>query len=172
MKKTTMIAIAIVFIVAICAMFFLRNINKMPVDIVRKHYDNESASFRLATVIEQVDVDSKTVLLFYYTANGGIANAILERGLLGYKVVNYSGEVAPVNNLMPTSVGFSSYGKAKSISWYVLYDQSITRAVIGGNESTIIFADNLKIYYLLSDFTDVPRGEFYNNEGELVWLIE
>ena len=170
-KKTSIIAGAVICIAVVCAIFFLKEINKMPADILRRYFANEPAPFRLSTIIEQIDIDSKTTLVFYYTDNGGIANAILEKGLLGYKVVNYTGEVAPLNERIPTSLFFSSYGESKSIIWHVLYDQNITRATVGGNEASVFTADNIKIYYLLGDYAELPSAEFYNGD-ELVWVIE
>ena len=171
MKKTSIIAGVVICIVVICAIYFMKDIKKTPVDILRSNFADEPAPFRLSTVIEQIDIDNKTTLVFYYTDNGGIANAILEKGLLGYKVVNYSGEVAPFNERVSTSRFFSSYGESKSIIWYVLYDQNITRVMVGGNEASIFTVDNIKMYYLLNDYAEPPPAEYYNGD-ELVWVIE
>ena len=171
MKKRVIVICLVCIAVICCAIYLLKDISKTPSDIVRQYFLNESASFNLSTVIEQIDIDSKTTLIFYRTANGGVANAVLERGLLGYKIVDYSGEVALTNDIIPSSCLFSSYGEAKSIMWYVLYDQSITRVIVGGNEASIFSADNLKIYYTLSDSPEAQRCEFYNCD-ELIWLIE
>jgi hypothetical protein len=110
-------------------------------------------------------------LVFYYTDNGGIANVVLRRGLLGYKVVSYSGEVSPVSETAPAGLFSKSNVDGTSIHWYVLYDQSITRVVVGDEEAAIFSTDSLKMYYLLSGIMEPLPVEFYRDD-DLIWTIE
>ena len=173
MKKRiiTVICVAIIVVIAVVAVYLFRDVSKAPTDIVRQHFVNSSAAFRLASVIEEIEVDKNTALVFYLSSNGTVANAVLEKGLFGYRVVNYSGEIAPTNETIPSGRFFSLFNDSESIVWYVLYDQSITRVTIGDNEADIINASNLKIYYSLGNYRTEPRCDFYTG-NELVWSIE
>ena len=173
MKKRIVIisCAALIVVIAAFAVYLFRDVSKAPTDIVRQHFVNESAAFRLASVIKEIEVDSNTALVFYLSSNGTVANAVLEKGLFGYKVVNYSGEVAPTSEIIPSGRFYSSFSDTESIVWYVLYDQSITQVMAGDNEADIITANNMKIYYSFGNFKTEPRCDFYNGD-ELVWSIE
>ena len=170
-RNTIMLCVALIVVIAIVAVFLSSDLRKTPTDIIRQHFANESASFQLATVIEEIKIDNNYALVFYLKSNGAVSNAVLKKGLLGYRVIDYSGEVAPTSEVIPSGRFFSLISDSESIVWYVLYDQSITRVSVGDDEASIVNASNLRIYYSFGNYMTEPRCDFYAG-NELVWTVE
>lgn len=160
--------------VAICAIIVLGSSanHASAVDALFRKYGNEADVIRPQSIITEVDAGDDGTVIFYYNANNNLACAIAEQGIFGYTIVKNGAELT-VESGTPVSVMAGQYNKvSKWRAWGILRDSEITKAIIYGQEATIVEAEGLRLFYMIGD-GEIPDDyyTFYNGAGELVWEI-
>lgn len=166
---------SIFFVFILCATVLLgaSGLKESAADALFQELRNEAAVVRPESVIQQVNLDDGSILIFYYNANRNLGCAIVERGIFDYKVIKTGAELA-VESTAPVSVMAGHYNNANNWRvWGILRDNSITKALIYAQEANIIESDGLRLFYIIGDgrMPDNDDFKFFDAAGSLVWKI-
>ncbi len=142
-------------------------------DVLFRTLKNEAAVVRPESIIEQVDLDDGSILIFYYNANGNSACAVMEQGVFNYKIATTSAELS-IDGFVPAQIMAGQYNNGDNWRvWGILRDNTITKALIYGQEAAIIEADGLRFCFILGEgrIQDNDDFQFFDAAGNLVWEI-
>jgi hypothetical protein len=133
---------------------------KTPLAALEKGYISENRSIeRYSGLIEQIAISSDESLLFYFNGNGNVNCAVVEKRLVGYKVVDVNAELLPYHEERKVGLYGSSYNRgSKWVYFGVVYDDSVETVVWNDVEAIRFSSSNLDMLYAFGD------GEFKGKE--------
>lgn len=138
----------VLFIVLV--LFAVRQTTYKPIQVVKQHFGGQASSLSVNRLLKQVKLNEEQVLLFYYNNKNNIAYALLEKGLLGYKLLHASGELTVKNDVIPAGLQFGFYNKESGwVGCGVIYDDSVAKIIIDDNNANIINGDDIRLWYLV-----------------------
>lgn len=175
LTHTVLLFSCILFAMALCTTVLLgaSAVSESVVDVLFREYRDENAVVRPSSVIDQIDLDNGSSLIFYYNAKRNIALAILEKGIFKYEIATTSTELT-VDFGTPVSVMSSQYnGGDNWLAWGILRDSYITKAMFFGKEASIIETGDLRLCFMIGEgkIPDEYDFRFYNEVGNLVWDV-
>lgn len=114
---------------------------------------------RYSGLIEQIDINPKESLLFYFNGNGNVNCAVAEKRLTGYKIVDVNAELAPYREDLRVGLYGSTYNKgSKWVYFGIIYDDSVEKIVWNDTEGIRLNSSDMDLVYAVGD------GEFKGNE--------
>ena len=161
-KKPTMIIIMILLGLLLTVWYTQP---KTPLTALENRYMGKKESvLRYSSLIKQIDIDSKTSLLFYYNGNRNVNCAVVEKKISRYKIINVSAELSENKEVLRVGLHGSAYDKGtKWIYFGIIYDGSVEKVVWNDIEATRFSSLDLDMFYAIGD------GEF---EGEEYYIYD
>ena len=144
---------------------------KTPLAALENGYMGRKERFvRYTGLIEQIDINQRESLLFYFNGNGNVNCAIVEKRIAGYKIVDVNGELPSHHEELRAGLFFSTYGRGDKWSYFgVIYDDSVVKVVWHDVEATMFRSSNRNIFYAIGD-GEIKFGKYYlydSNGNEL-----
>lgn len=159
-NKKTKLTIIIIFILLGLLLIVWYKQPKTPLTALEKRYmGKEKNILRYSELIEQIDINPKESLLFYFNGNGNVNCAVAEKRVGSYKIVDVNAELAPYREDLRVGLYGSTYDKgSKWVYFGIIYDDSVEKIVWNNMEGIRFSSSNMDIVYAVGD------GEFKGNE--------
>lgn len=151
MKKKYIVYFLVIIIVMFIGNFVYR-FNMAPIEVVNKDINESNGVFTINKVLyESFEADDKYIII-YKNPHGNICNVLLEKNWKGYNIVDFNGEMECENSSIPVGMLFGWYRKEEGwVGSGVVYSDEVDKIIIDGEESNIIEADNLRLWYLIGE---------------------
>ena len=133
---------------------------KTPLSALEKGYISKNESvIRYSELIGQIDISSVESLLFYFNGNGNVNCAVVEKRIVGYKVVDVNAELLPHQEEWRVGLYGSTYNRGnKWVYFGVIYDNSVNKVVWNDAEGIMFSSSDMDMFYAVGD------GEFKGKE--------
>jgi hypothetical protein len=161
-NKKTKLTIIIIFILLGLLLIVWYIQPKTPLTALKKGYmGKEENILRYSELIEQIDINPRESLLFYFNGKGNVNCAVAEKRIGGYKIVDVNAELAPYREDLRVGLYGSTYDKGnKWVYFGIIYDDSVERLVWNDTESIRFSSSNMDLVYAVGD-GDFKGKEYY-----------
>ncbi len=151
MKKLLFVVLLMIILASVTGIGVYR-FNMTPLEVASKDRNAVDGVFTISRVLyESSEVDDKYIII-YTNPRGNVCNVLLEQSWKGYSVVDFNGEMACDNSIIPVGMHFGWYRREEGwVGSGVVYSDAVDKIIIDGEEANIIESDNLTLWYLYGE---------------------
>lgn len=149
MKRKVLLLVVLIIVVMIVTLY---KANMTPLEVAKNNKNTKDSVLHIKEVLYEVELKDK-YLIIYKNDRDNICNALLEKTLLGYKVLDFNGEVSTSGHTIPVGMHFGWYNKEEGwVGFGVIYDDTVAEIYIDDVKAEIITVNGLGIWFLVGNW--------------------